>query len=256
MRVFICLLGVLLLATAQGFASAQDRPRNKSLNNGRGDLEVPPKKVQKESSLADVVEETTPDQYQSSDHLAALELSLLYRSSNVRREIELTREQIDSLRQLQGELETDTQQLRHQLRKMDVEGRSDEADDDRNAKYSGDVSLLKDELALRHARFLKRAKEVLLPHQVKTLGQLTTQFRIRKTSAPNQSVLMNEILVNKLGISVEQLDELQRVSDQSEQKLKKLISAHEQAKLEAMLKVLTPEQRDHFEDIFGKKVDF
>ena len=248
--IFCCVVVINFQLSSFG----QDDANQEPLDNGRGSViekpavPIPPTK-------SDVLNDTTPEAYRPSDYASALELNLLFRNRNVQKEIQLTREQAQELRKIHEEMVDSTRQLQAQLRGS-TELRGDGSDLDQRARYSGDQSLLEDELAFRQAKFHRKMKEVLLPDQRKWLSQAVMQFRVRKTSEENQSVLMNEYLVEELRITTEQFNEMQEIVKKSEQDLKEVITKHRAATQNDLLKVLNQQQRDAFEEIFSRKIDF
>lgn len=247
----------LAFASLHGIGFAQET-QEEELDDGRGDIPRPvvPVEPTKDEVKEKILAQSSPENYQPDDHIDAVELTLLFRSAKVQQELKLTRTQLDDLGQLRDQMEEETRLIREQLRQRFDSLRSDGSDDDERAKFKTEAKLFKDELAHRQARYHQMMKDVLLPFQVKSLNQITTQFRVRRTTPQHHPVLMNELLVEELGIDSDQLDEMQKVVEQSDEELKEIIAKHHEERHKQLLKVLTPEQRESFEKIFGTKIDF
>ena len=254
-RLLCCLLfGCVLAVNLPANCFGQDELNQEVLDDGRGS-EVQPPTPPEPPNQESVLENTAPEQHRPDDQALAFELNLLFRNRNVQKELQLTRSQRDELRKIQSEMVTEISPLVEQLRKISSKN-EDGPDDDERARYIGDLSLLEDELEFRQAQFYKRMKGVLLPEQVTWLTQAATQFQVRKTAVKNQPVLLNEKLVEKLGINGKQISEMQELWNQSEQELEGIIGKHREAAQKDLLKVLSPEQRGAFKEIFERKIEF
>lgn len=100
----------------------------------------------------------------------------------------------------------------------------------------------------------KRINEILLPHQINRLQQISFQMRTREIESFNQNSI-DETLVEKLGLSNEQLKELKKKAAEIKQRLAEEYKRMRAEAKEELLDVLTEEQRAKFTELSGAKYE-
>lgn len=166
-------------------------------------------------------------------------LQMLLMREDVQRELEVTDDQIEELRELgrSGGERMDRQQLREEM-----EGLSDE---ERREK-------LQDLRQNRMEESKARLKEVLLPEQIERLDQLAAQFAMR---AGGQAMFRGQ-LAEQLGITDDQREELQKKAEELQQEFNKKMQQLRQEMQEKLLDQLSAEQRKKYRDMVGEAFEF
>jgi hypothetical protein len=165
----------------------------------------------------------------------------LLQSEAVQKELEMTEEQLEALKELsagQGRGQgIDREAMRAQFEGLSQEERMEKFREMRDTRS-------KDQL--------KQIGEILLPHQMERLTQLSAQATARSGARG----LISGSLAEKLNITDEQKKQLQQRSDELQQEMNKEIAklrADMQAKL---LQVLTTQQQAEYKALVGESFTF
>jgi hypothetical protein len=102
----------------------------------------------------------------------------------------------------------------------------------------------------------KKVLDILLPHQIKRLKQITLQMQLQ-TSAYGPQAFQSEQLVEELKITDEQRAQLQEkqkeVMKEMQEKTQAFYKQLQEESREKLLSVLTPAQRRKLEELTGEK---
>ena len=165
----------------------------------------------------------------------------LLRSEAVQKELEMTDEQIELIKEL-GEGRGRGQGVDREALRAEMEGLSDE---ERAAK-------IKEMRDSRSKEQKEKLNEILLPHQMDRLSQLSVQ-----ASAQNGArSLLGGPLAEKLNITDEQKEQLRETAEELQKKFDEEVAklrAEMQAKL---VETLTSEQQAELKEITGEKFTF
>ena len=99
----------------------------------------------------------------------------------------------------------------------------------------------------------EKVNEILLPHQRKRFDQLRLQTQMRNSGA---GALENEKLIEQLGITDEQREELKKKRAEVEEKLRQKLDQLRKEAQDEIFSVLTPAQRDTLKELVGREFEF
>ena len=168
--------------------------------------------------------------------------SFLLRDDAVRKELEIVPGQIEKL-------EAAEEKMREQMRDM-FSGLRDLPEEDRRAKFEE----LRGKMADAQEQMRKEIDEILLPQQRDRLAQIRFQSQMRRGGSTGS--LTGNAVVEALGISEDQLEEMRKKEEEVREELtKKIQEAQEEARNE-ILSVLTPAQRKKYEELMGQPFEF
>lgn len=166
----------------------------------------------------------------------------LLNSEQVQSELELMEDQIEELRAVQQSAQ---QAMRDMFSEM-----QDIPREERREFMSG----MRDKLTERMKEFDSEANQILLPHQQSRLKQLRFQSSGRGRGAGG--ALGNEDLLEELGVTDEQREELEEATAEAREKLQKQYQDLVREAEQNILKVLTSEQRKKYEELVGEPFEF
>jgi Spy/CpxP family protein refolding chaperone len=164
----------------------------------------------------------------------------LLADSRVQEELELVDEQIRELEQIQQEV---MQTMRDMFSEMQDQGGGRDA-----------FRNVREKIQERMKPFESRFKEVLLPHQMDRLKQLSYQSAGRGQGAGG--ALSNEALLDELEVTEEQREELQKAMEEARDKIQKELVKLQRDAEENILKVLDAEQRKKYRELVGESFQF
>ena len=175
------------------------------------------------------------------------QLSLLGQES-VQKELELVEEQIDSIREIQDQQRESMRELfsgmRDQFQGMD--------DGERRSAFAE----IQTKMQESNKEFEAAAMEELLPHQLNRLKQLQAQGQMRRNGGA-QSGRIPESLIEELGLTEEQIEELKAKAEEVAAKLKeKIAKLQAQAQEEIFSSVLSKDQHARYKDMMGEEFEF
>ena len=159
----------------------------------------------------------------------------LLMNEDVRQEIELVDEQEQQLREL-GEKFRDKMRSRFQ-----------------EMRDSGDYSRMREVMTEVGKEVEKDASDVLLDHQVARLKQLQVQSKMQRGAS---EALASDAIREKLGLTDEQLKEIQEVAKEAQEEVRKKIQQAQKEAQEKILGVLTPEQQRVWKEMIGESFSF
>jgi Spy/CpxP family protein refolding chaperone len=152
-------------------------------------------------------------------------------------ELDIIDEQREKLQQLRDEVQKRRQDFGKTVRELPAEKR---------------VDFIREFANLLSANTDEKVNEILLPHQRKRFDQLRLQTQMRNSGA---GALENEKLIEQLGITDAQREELKKKRAEVEVKLRKKLDALRKEAQEEMCSVLTQEQRDKLKEMLGREYD-
>lgn len=163
----------------------------------------------------------------------------LLQSEAVQNELEMTEEQVELLKELnEGQGQGRGQGVDREAMRAEMEGLSQE---ERMVK----VREMRDS---RSKEQLEKIGEILLPHQMDRLSQISAQASTKNGVRAFTSGTMAE----KLNITDEQKESIQKRAEELQKEIAKL-----QAEMqEKLLEELTPEQREEYKTIVGESFTF
>lgn len=157
---------------------------------------------------------------------------------NMLTELDIIDEQREQLQQLRDEVQKRRQDFGKTVRELPAEKR---------------VDFIREFSNLLSANTDEKVNEILLPHQRKRFDQLRLQTQMRNSGT---GALENEKLIEQLGITDEQREELKKKRTEVEEKLRVKLEQLRKEAQDEMLSVLTPAQRDTLKELVGREVEF
>lgn len=153
-------------------------------------------------------------------------------------ELDIIDEQRERLQQLRDEVQKRRQDFGKTVRELPAEKR---------------VDFIREFSNLLSANTDEKVNEILLPHQRKRFDQLRLQTQMRNSGA---GALENEKLIEQLGITDEQREELKKKRAEVEEKLRKKLDQLRKEAQDEIFSVLTPAQRDTLKELVGREFEF
>lgn len=103
----------------------------------------------------------------------------------------------------------------------------------------------------------KDMEEVLLPHQLTRLKQIALQQQVARGGGPGggtgaANALSSQAVIDALGLTEEQIKELQEKREEVAQELREKLAAAQKEAEEKLLSVLTPEQQAKWKELLGE----
>jgi len=160
----------------------------------------------------------------------------LLRNEEVGRELELVDEQ-------RARLDKVNDEIRDQMRDLFTRGR-DLSDEERRAQFQEFGEKVQ-----------KQVDGILLPHQRDRLKQIALQQQLRRSGGTG-GALASSTMVEELGITEAQKEELAKVRKETEAELQKQIAKLRKEAEAKILKVLTREQQAKWEKMMGEQFEF
>lgn len=106
-------------------------------------------------------------------------------------------------------------------------------------------------LMARKVAYQSRLENLMLPHQLKRLTQISVQEHIKKSGTAN--AISSQLVADKLRITDGQKEELVRRSKEVKEKLRKEIARLRAEAKRELLSVLTTEQQEQLTELVGEK---
>ena len=171
------------------------------------------------------------------------QLSLLGQES-VQKELELVEDQVEVIRELQNRQRESMRDLFMGIRdKM-----RDMGDDERREAFAE----IQKEMQESNKELENEVTEELLPHQTARLKQLVAQGQLRRNGGPTSGRLP-EGLIEELGLTDKQVEELKAKAEEVGAKLKeKVAKLQQQAQDEIFSSVLSSDQHAKFKELMGE----
>ncbi len=153
-------------------------------------------------------------------------------------ELDIIDDQREKLQQLRDEVQQRRQDFGKTVRELPAEKR---------------VDFIREFSNLLSANTDEKVNEILLPHQRKRFDQLRLQTQMRNSGA---GALENEKLIEQLGITDEQREELKKKRAEVEEKLRQKLDQLRKEAQDEIFSVLTPAQRDTLKELVGREFEF
>lgn len=167
--------------------------------------------------------------------------SRLLRSEAVQKELEMTDEQIELIKEL-SEGQNRGPGIDREALRAEMEGLSDE---ERMAK-------IKEMRESRSKEQMEQLGEILLPHQMDRLSQISFQA---STQGGTRSLLGGPV-ADKLNITDEQKEELRETAEELQKKFEEEVAKLREEMQSKLLEALTPEQQAEYKKLTGEKFTF
>lgn len=158
----------------------------------------------------------------------------------VREEIMLVDDQVEQLEEVQSS-------FRDEIRSVFTEMREE-------GGGGFDREKIMEVMQEKRAELETKVNDILLPHQLDRLKQLSVQSRMRRGGA--QNALESDEARDRLGISDEQLDEIREVAEKAQEEMQEKVAKLQKEAREKVLAVLTPEQRELWKEMIGDDFTF
>lgn len=155
----------------------------------------------------------------------------------VQKELELVEDQVDDIKSLQEEQ------------------REAAGDMFRAMRDGGDRDEMMEKFRELTKEYEDKANDILLPHQVKRLKQLVVQDQTRRSGGATTGSLP-ESMVEELGITEEQLEEMKEKAESVREKMNEKIAKIRAQAQEEILSVLDSEQRARYKEMVGDAYQF
>jgi hypothetical protein len=153
-------------------------------------------------------------------------------------ELDIIDEQREKLQQLRDEVQKRRQDFGKTVRELPAEKR---------------VDFIREFSNLLSANTDEKVNEIFLPHQRKRFEQLRLQTQMRNSGA---GALENEKLIEQLGITDEQREELKKKRAEVEEKLRQKLDQLRKEAQDEIFSVLTRAQRDTLKELVGREFGF
>ena len=166
----------------------------------------------------------------------------------VQKELELVADQVDAIKEAQD-------RQREMMREvfMGARDRMQGLDNEERQELFREIQ---EEMKTANTELEDEVMQELLPHQISRLKQLYNQAQTNRSGGA-QSGSMPNSLVEELGLTEDQLQELKEKAAEVSQRLKeKVAKLQAQAQNEIFSSVLTKEQLDKYEELMGDKFEF
>jgi hypothetical protein len=162
----------------------------------------------------------------------------LLRRSDVRKELELSDDQVEKLNGINNGRGEQMRELFSGLRDLSREEREEK---------------FRDAVAKAAEESQKTIDDVLLSHQSKRLKQLAVQYRLRGGTT---RTLSNSAIADELEITDEQQEEIKEKSSELQEELNEKIAELREKMREELLRELTPKQRQAWKKMVGDTFTF
>lgn len=168
------------------------------------------------------------------------DLAGLMRSDEVRRELEVTDEQLT-------DLEAMGEELRGEMRSM-FEGMRDLSPEERQQRFQD----LRADMEDLRAEAEERMGDILLPHQLARLKEISIQQQVRRGGL--QGALRGN-LAEELGITEEQREQMTEKAQALQQEMQAKIEEMRKEAQEELMSLLTADQRAKLESMMGSEFE-
>lgn len=155
----------------------------------------------------------------------------------VREEIMLVDDQQEQLEELQNKFRDSMRSAFQEMR-----------------ENGGDFNSMREIMEEKRKEMEDGVNDILLPHQLDRLKQLSIQSRMRRSGA--QGALESDEVRDRLGLTDEQLEEIREVNREAQEELQEKIAELQLEARKKVLAVLTPEQQRTWEELTGDSFKF
>ncbi len=169
----------------------------------------------------------------------------LINDKNVAAELELVDEQIEDLKTLQDEMRNIFRESFSGMR-----GKISEKGVDRGAL----MNEIREKIQSEMSGFETRLEEILLPHQAARLEELSFQSQVSRGGM--EGMLSNPKVKERLGLTDEQIQEVQDKAIQVKEDLEKKIEELRRTAREDVLSVLSSDQQAQIKKMMGDSFEF
>lgn len=163
----------------------------------------------------------------------------------IQRELSLVDEQKEDIEKIRNEMNSKLQEAYKNLQNVDPA--------ERQRKYYEVYAKVGGEID-------KRVEEVLLPHQLKRIRQISLQMRLATSGYGSAAALQTSDVVESLGLSPTQIEELQKreaeVRKEIQEKTREFYKKLNDEAREKILGVLTSAQREKLRELEGERYEF
>lgn len=169
----------------------------------------------------------------------------LLSDAKVAEELELDEAQVDALDELQGDMRNVFREtfggMRDKFRDPDV---------DREAL----MQEIRDSIQEKMATVDEKLEEVLLPHQMSRLSELTFQMEAKRGGT--QGLLNNSKVKDELGLTDDQIEKVKAKAEEVKKKLEEQIVKARADAQDEILSVLTRDQQTKIKEMLGESFTF
>lgn len=168
--------------------------------------------------------------------------TFLLSNTSVQKELDLLDDQIAKIRELSEKQREGARDLFSGFRDLNEE--------QRNAK----MEEIRTKMQARNEETKKQLGEILLPHQMKRLSEISRQQRIRGDGRSGSFSV--DVVASELKLSDEQKEKLKAKAEEVQGKIRERLAKVRQEAENDILSVLTPEQRAQWKDLVGEAFDY
>lgn len=178
---------------------------------------------------------------------ASAKTSSLLSRRNIQRDLELTSEQVEKLRELRKNGDSAIQQMM-----KDFRDRAREMDPDERREF---YRKLADERKKNAEELDDKINDILMPFQTKRLKQIKIQYQIQHMSRNSASPILHPAIKDELGIDEEQEASIKKKIAEVEAQLKKDIAELRKKAADEVFDELSKDQQKAFEELVGEKLE-
>lgn len=168
---------------------------------------------------------------------------MLLMNPAVVKELELTEEQQAKLREI-------GQQMRERMREQ-FSGFRDLSPEEREARFRE----MREKMEAQVKEIQEKVNQILLPHQVKRLDQITFQMRARIGGGGLGGLIDDQEMVKQLGLTEEQVQKLRQIRDEARERLRTLPQQIQKEAEEKAMNVLTEQQKQMLKELMGERFE-
>jgi hypothetical protein len=174
-------------------------------------------------------------------------LTDLLRRQDVRKELELLDDQVAKLTDLE-------EKVRERMREAMASFRPPEGDRGQpgGQRGAGDGDDFRAAIEKVNKQTREDVGQILLPHQMARLDQLAVQMRLQGGAAS----VLNRELMEKLGVTDEQRDQLRTKAEEADQELQKKIAEIRREAQNQLISNLSADQQAKFKELVGEPFTF
>ena len=170
---------------------------------------------------------------------------MLLMNPKVQEELDLVDDQIEDLKGLQEEMQTEMRNMFSGMQGMDAEERRSAMED------------MRSKMEKKVEEFQAEVDEVLLPHQRKRLKQLAFQSQNRMGGGfGGGRGGLSDAMKKELDITSEQEEKMQATAEKAQEEYQAEVRKLQTKMEDKILKELTDEQRKQYKEIMGEAFDF
>jgi len=168
----------------------------------------------------------------------------LLRNEAIQTEIELVPDQLKEIEVLQTEMQDDMQERMASIRNLEPALRRE--------KFAS----LRAEMQEQQEEFKVKIEGVLLPDQVKRMGELHIQSNARRRGNGAVGVLKDEVILKELGVDEAQKKKLKEKSNEIREWMAEEMKKLRMKAEKELLSVLSSPQQKKYRDMVGESFDF